>query len=181
MRHKIIVLLFLAFFPFSVAHSQQQKRKYVVAPPETVFLAVAAQPECPLKIENARMLLSVDRNYPIYQYRLVNRGTKPIHYFTVVAWHSGGTGGTLGNPAPWDGRITNRLLAPGRILQTGKLDRDVELVPLTAELRAKLNFDGALKNVTVLLVDHITFADGSTYDNRKASEALVSFFEKLDQ
>src|ERR1700741_2995511 len=122
MRNKIIVLLFV-LLAFSTAHGQQsQKRKYVVPPAETVFLAIAAQPDCPLKIENARMLLSVDNTSPIYQYRLVNRGTKPIHYFTVVAWHSGGTGGTLGNPAPWDGRITNRLIMPGRVLQTGKLN-----------------------------------------------------------
>jgi hypothetical protein len=180
MKHKI-VLLFLLFLGFSIARAQQpQKRQYVVAPDETVFLAVAAQPECPLKIENARMLLSVDNTYPIYQYRLVNRGIKPIHYFTVVAWHSGGTGGTLGNPAPWDGRITNRLIMPGRVLQTGKLNHDVQVVPLTSEVRTKLSINGSLKAITVLLVDHITFADGSTYDNRKASEALVSFFEKLD-
>ena len=177
----MIALLFIASFAFSTGYSQQPKnRQYVIAPPETVFLAVASQPECPLKIENARMLLSVDGNRPIiYHYRLVNRGAKPIHYFTVVAWHSGGSGGTLGNPAPWDGRITNQLLMPGRVVPD-KADTDVEIVPLTAESRTKLGLDGSMKHVTVLLVEHISFSDGSTYDYRKTSQALVDFLEKLD-
>jgi hypothetical protein len=180
MTSKIIVFLFITSLAVSSSYSQQrQKRKYVAAPAENIFLAIASQPECPLKIENARMLLSIEGNRPIYQYRLINRGPRPIHYFTVVAWYSGGTGGTLSNPAPWDGRITKRLLMPGHIAPD-KRDQDIEVVPLTAELRTKLGLSDSMKVVAVLLVDHVTFADASTYDNRKASQALGDFFEKFD-
>jgi hypothetical protein len=63
--------------------------------PEDIFLTVAAQPDCPLKIEEAQLLISVNGGQPTYRYRLVHRGSKPIRYFTVVAWNSNGTGGTL--------------------------------------------------------------------------------------
>jgi hypothetical protein len=181
MKHRIIFSFLLTMVACSVGYSQQARaRKYVVAPADIIFLTVAAQPECPLKIKNARMLLSIDGGPTFYQYRLVNRGRKPIHYFTVVAWHLGGTGGTLTNPAPWDGRITKRLVMPGHIVPTDKLDPDMEIVPLTPELRTKLKLDGSTRHVTVLLVDHIRFADESVYDNRKTSEALAAYFEKFD-
>src|SRR5262249_1947131 len=182
MRYKIVVGLVITSVAISSAYSQQrQKRKYVVAPTENVFLTVASQPGCPLKIENARVLISIDGSRPLYQYRLVNRGGKPIHYFTMVARYSGGGGGTLGNPAPWDGRITNRLLMPGHVVPD-KLDRDIEIVPVTPELRTKLGLSGPIKVVAVLMVDHVTFADGSTYDDRKPSQALADFFfEKFDR
>jgi hypothetical protein len=148
----------------------------VVAPAQTIFLTVAAQPECPLKIENARMLLSVDGGPTFYTYQLVNRGHKPIHYFTVSAW----PGGTLSNPPPWDGRITTRLLMPGRsVAGTDKLDPGMEIVPLTSELRTKLKLDGIMKAVVVLMVDQIRYADGSVYDNRPTLESLGAYFEKV--
>ncbi|HXM36113.1 MAG TPA: hypothetical protein VN920_13055 [Pyrinomonadaceae bacterium] len=133
-----------------------------------------------MKIENARLLLNVDPTKPpISQYRLRNGGTKPIHYFTIVAWSSNGTGGTLGNVPPWDGRITNRLLMPGQIVPTVKRNYDPEIVPLTSDLREKLGLTGPLKLIVVLLVDQITFSDGSTYSNVKSSKALLDYFETL--
>ena len=173
-----INLLFIMSVTYFTGYAQQpNKPQYVIAPAENSFLAVASQPECPLKIENARMLLNVEDNPPIiYQYRLINRGAKPIQSYTIVAWQSGGTGGTLGGRAPTDGR---RLLMPGGIVPN-KPDPSVEIVPLTAKSRTKLGLDGSMKHVTVLLVEHITFSDGSTYDYRRISQALVDFLEKLD-
>jgi hypothetical protein len=152
--------------------------QYVVAPPENILLSVASQPDCPLKIEAAKLLIAVEQKSPtLYQYRLINRGNKPIHYFTVVAWHSNGAGGTLSGPAPWDGRITKRVLQRGESVGSGS--DEVEIVPLTNELRDKLNVRGPLRSLVVLLVDHVTFADGSTYDAEQASRSLREYFENL--
>jgi hypothetical protein len=177
MKQKIILLLFITATVSADGYSQGSRtRKYVVAPAQMIFLTVAAQPECPLKIENAQMLLSIDGGPTSYTYRLVNRGRKPIHYFTVSAWPSG----TLMNPAPWDGRITKQLLMPGRSVPgTGKIDPDMEIVPLTNELRKKLKLDGTMKSIVILMVDQIRYADGSVYDNRPALEALSAYFEKV--
>ena len=176
MKQKIILLLFMMAAVFSDGFAQgSRKRKYVVAPAQIIFLTVAAQPECPLKIENARMLLSIDGGPTSYIYRLVNRGRKPINYFTVSSWPSG----TLTNPAPWDGRITKRLLMPGRsVPRTDKIDPNMEIVPLTNERRTKLKLDGTMKAVVVLMVDQIRYSDGSVYDNRTTLEALNAYLEK---
>jgi hypothetical protein len=178
LRFMFIVLCGLLFA--MTAHGQQRKKpQYVFVPAEDIFLTTASQPECPLKIENARLLLSVDpTNSPVYQYRLTNRGRKAIESFTVVAWTSSGTGGTLGNPAGWD--TTNKLLMPGHALSTHRANGDLEIVPLTSELRRNLGLKDSMKLVIVLLVEHIAFADGSSYDGQKASKALIEYFEKLD-
>lgn len=146
---------------------------YVIVPAQDVFLAIAAQPDCPLRIEDVQLLMLVDNGRARYRYKLSNKGDKPIHYFTVVAWTAEGTGGTLSGPPPWDGRITDRLLFPGESVQVGQ--SDLPIVPLNSTLREKLKLSGKLQTVVILLVDHITFADGSEYDARAKSESLADF------
>jgi hypothetical protein len=147
---------------------------YVIAPPQDLFLAVAAQSDCPLRIEEAQLLIPVGKGRAHYRYKLLNKGDKPINYFTVVAWTAKGTGGTLSGPPPWDGRITGRLLHPGESVQVGQ--SDLPIVPLTSALREKTKLSGKLQTVIILLVDHITFADGSKYDAQATSKSLVDFF-----
>jgi len=68
---------------------------------------------------------------------------------------------------------------PGQIVPTVKRNYDPEIVPLTSDLREKLGLTGPLKLIVVLLVDQITFSDGSTYSNVKSSKALLDYFETL--
>ncbi len=183
MRWFIIVLcavMLACSTAFGQAARRSDRPRYVIAPAENFLLSVVSQPDCPLKIEAARLLIPIESNGPAhYKYRLFNRGKKPIHYFTVVAWNSDGTGGTLSGPAPWDGRITDRLLKPGQSIASGS--EEVEIVTLTNELRDKMNFRRPLPLLVVLLVDHITFADGSVFDARQASRSLLEYFEKSAQ
>ena len=170
----IVGLLCLSVATVSAQRPTAVDVSYVVVPAQDVFLAVAAQPDCPLRIEEAQLLMSVDKGRGHYRYKLSNKGDKPIHYFTVVAWNAEGTGGTLSGPPPWDGRITDRLLYPGESVQVGQ--SDLPIVPLNSTLREKLKLSGKLQTVVILLVDHITFADGSEYDARAASKSLIDFF-----
>jgi hypothetical protein len=147
---------------------------YVIAPTQDIFLAVAAQSDCPLRIEEAQLLMPVGKGRAHYRYKLTNKGDKAIHYFTVVAWSADGTGGTLGLPPPWDGRVTNRLLHPGESVKVGR--DDLPIVPLNPTLREKLKLSGKLQTVVVLLVDQIEFVDGSKYDGQAASKSLIDFF-----
>lgn len=151
--------------------------QYVIAPAENILLTVAAQPDCPLKIEDAQLLVPVSGGQARYRYSLVNRGSKPIRYFTVVAWNSTGTGGTLSGPAPWDGRVTTQVLRSGQSVTVGK--DQISIAPLSPSLREKLNLNGKLKAVIVLLVDQITFDDGSKYDAQPASKSLIDYFVDL--
>ena len=157
---------------------RSEQHQYVIAPAENILVAIAAQPECPLKIEGAQLLISTDGGQPIYRYTLVNRGSKSIRYFTVVAWSSQGTGGTLGGPPPWDGRVQSRLLQSGESVDVGQ--NRVDEVALTPALRERLNLNAGLQMLTVLLVDQITFGDGSKYDALKTSKSLIDYFSQLE-
>src|SRR2546423_14584170 len=55
----------------------REKRRYIVAPRELYLLVSASQPDCPLRIEGAKLLLDVDRGWGI-SCRLHNQGSKPI-------------------------------------------------------------------------------------------------------
>lgn len=170
----IMCVMCLAVTSASAQESRPPRDSYVVARAQDVFVAVAAQPDCPLRIEEAQMLMPVDKGRAYYQYKLTNKGDKPIHYFTVVAWNAEGTGGTLGGPPPWDGKVTDRLLQPGESVRVGQ-DED-PIVPFNSAVQEKWKLNGKLKTVVILLVDHITFADGSEYDFRAASKSLIDFF-----
>jgi hypothetical protein len=60
-----------------------------------------------------------------------------------------------------------------------------EIVPLTDELRDKLQLRGPMKAVVVLIVESVKFADGSVYNNEAVSRALLAYFldvsDKVDR
>jgi hypothetical protein len=175
MRFVILVCeLCLLVATVSAQGAKTNDSQYVIAPSEYIFLAVATQPDCPLRIEEAQLLIPVGEGRPEYRYKLSNKGGKPINYFKVVAWSAEGTGGTLGGPPPWDGRVTDRLLQAGESVRVGR--DDVVVVPLDPPVREKLHLRGKLQTLVVLLVDQITFADGTKYDFQAASKSLIEYF-----
>ena len=176
----LVILVFLSFT--LVTHAQesdsQRHRRYVVAPSESLLLVIASQPDSPLKFEDARLLTSAnDDGAWGASYKLRNCGTKPIQTFTAVMWTSYGSGGTLGGPR----RNENTLIMPGETVN-GAND---EIVPLTDELRDKLQLRGPMKAVVVLIVESVKFADGSVYNNEAVSRALLAYFldvsDKVDR
>jgi hypothetical protein len=50
------------------------------------------------------------------------------------------------------------------------------IVPIDSAVREKLKLSTKLQTLVILLVDQITFADGSKYDARLASKSLIDFF-----
>jgi hypothetical protein len=170
----MVCILFLTATTASAQGSIPVDGSYVIAPAQDIFLAVAAQPDCPLRIEEAQLLIPVGKGRADYRFKLSNKGDKAIHYFTVVAWTTAGTGGTLAGPPPWDGRVTERLLYPGESVRVGPYD--LPIVPLNSTLREQLKLNGKLQTLVILLVDQITFADGSKYDAQTASKSLIDFF-----
>lgn len=172
-----LVATFLYFVCFSVNSSitaQQGENRYVVVPSEYALLVVASQPDSPLKIESAQ-LLKATRRGGWYAVHLRNQGMKPIRTFTLVAWNllsdGGVTGGTIGL-----GRDLDEPLMPGR---TFNFDCPGKVIPLTDELREKLQLRGPMKAVVVLMVQEVMFADGSSFSDEATSKALVDQFEKL--
>ena len=66
------------------------------------------------------------------------------------------------------------LLYPGESVRVG--DYNLRIAPLDSMLQQRLKLSGKLQTVVILLVDQITFADGSKYDAQTSSKALFDFF-----
>jgi hypothetical protein len=155
---------------------QPQKQRYIVVPRERTLVTVASQQECPLHIENAQLLLNVDKSWDFnYLYRLRNEGDKPIRAFTIVYLTSEGIGGIL-----HDGRLKNQWLMPGQVIPFKREAENRTVIPLTEELREKLKLGPPAKSLVILMVESVEFADGTKFSDAKNFEALREHFQKLD-
>jgi hypothetical protein len=175
MKRPIMILCSVCLLAVNTGGQQQEKLRYVAVPPERMLLTVAAQPDSPLLVENAKLLIGVGPYPAGVSCQLRNRGTKPIRSFRIVLWSSTSAGGGL---SPRE-RSGGRLLMPGEVMPCDEGDPD-EIIPLTEQLRDKLKLRGPMKTVEVLMVESVRFADGTTYSDEATSEALVTFFENLD-
>ena len=75
---RVFLMLILTLSTFTrTVRSQNDLPEYVVAPSESVLLAVASQPNCPLLIEEPVLLIGAKHALqPIFRYRLRNIGEK---------------------------------------------------------------------------------------------------------
>ena len=178
MKYTKIILCILSLFAGSVANGQQnavntqqrERTRYVAIPSENALLVIAAQPDCPLVIEDARLFGRIGGGDGV-SYQVRNRGTKPIRTYTLAMRYSVSTG--------WSGagmEDGNALIMPG---QTFRQDCPGDVVPLTDELRDRLRLRGAMKAVAVLMVEKVVFADGTTYSDEATSRSLQAYFEGL--
>ncbi len=151
------------------------KRKAVLVPPDHVLTTIANQPDCPLKFDKAAMILYLDAEgggSDVYELR--NRGSKPIRAYSVAVWTSIGTGNIVEQQTLKNGRVLPGEKAP----QPGE-GREVEIVPLTDDLRDKLKLRGPMTAVSVFMVLRVEFEDGSAYSDEPAFAALQQYFEKI--
>ncbi len=168
-----LLVVFLSIAIQAQGNAKQEKPRYAVIPPADVMLTIAAQPDCPLQLENARLLYDLSTKRIVYSYDLRNRGTKPIVGYISEAWRLNGTGGTLSN----DWSDSNSILLSGQV-SPDDLD-EKQIVPLTKELRDELKLRSEMKMLIVLVVRDVFFADGSEYDGNNATNALTKYFEKI--
>lgn len=171
MKQKIVLccLVWLAFVnsPNAQQVKQGTKEKFVVVPSELVLMTVASQPESGIEFKEVRFLVALDGGgTPSFIVR--NKGAKPIRSFTI-----GGPDWTR----TWSEQYTKRLLMPGERAFDG--DDDIEIVPLTKELREKLKLNGPVMAVLTVMVIEIQYADGTTYNARSTYEALKAHLEHL--
>lgn len=173
---KYIRFLLLAIALIVTIHAQekakQEKSRYVVIPSTEIMLMVASQTDCPFQLENPRLLYNLDENNITYQWDFRNRGTKPIVGFTVDAWRSSGTGGTLTNSWGKKGEV----LMPGEVVKDNMDEK--QIVPLTKELREQLKLNGKIRGMIILIVRYVEFKDGTFYDGVKTSDILSEFLGK---
>lgn len=151
------------------------RNRYFLVPMDAVLVASVAEPECPLVIENVRLLRDVEGRTPgFYAYQLRNIGTKSIAAYTLSVWYSDATGATL-KPETIEGNLlpNDTMLAPS-------LKRGLELVPLSKELRQRLGLHKVQQVLAVIMVEHIHFTDGTSYHSEKLSSAIEQYFLKMN-
>jgi hypothetical protein len=170
-----LLMLLVGFVHAANAQSneKQEKPRYAVIPPTDIMLTIASQPDCPLQLENVRLLYNLNTKRLNYQWDFRNRGTKPIVGFQVAAWFANGTGGTLTND--WEDK--NEVLLPGQFIAETDIT-EKQIVPLTKELRDQLKLNGKMRMIIVLDVRYVDFLDGSQYKDLKTDSALTDFLEK---
>jgi hypothetical protein len=172
MVHRYVAALIFTICAFTTSlgqtnHPQGARKTYVTVPSENILLLTAAQPSAPVRFEEARIVMSSDGKEFEIIFDIHNVGTKPIRRLTPVMWTSFGTGGTL-RPQPING-----MLQPGEV----ESNRTRQVVALSPEVRERLK--GPMRALIVLLVEDVTFADGSTYSDLSTSKALLSYFEDV--
>lgn len=174
MRNKISILCLVFIGAASAINGQQdgrlEKDRFVVVPPEIGLVVIASQPDCPLRIERAKLLVGVSGGVG-KSYELRSRGTKPIRS-VIVADNSG-------SRWSWGARNTDELVMPGQSVPPWSEDDECEIVPLTDDLRDKLKLRGPMKWVLVLMVVRVEFADGTIYDDEPTFKALEAYTEDL--
>jgi hypothetical protein len=171
------LVLIVALFAVSSVFGQEKpsaKPSYVVIPTGDVVLAVASQPDCPLRIDNSRLLYNVTSNRLEYEYDIRNEGKKVISGFLTEAWHLNGTGGTLHDD--WNDK--RQLLLPGQSFRSDEY-KDSTFVPYTKEIREKLKIGKETRMLILLVVREVWFGDGTKYDGNKDVDMIKGLFEKL--
>ncbi|HKO42012.1 MAG TPA: hypothetical protein VJU84_01875 [Pyrinomonadaceae bacterium] len=161
------------------AQERLEKRKIVTPPNDTYLIAVASQPDCPIQIENAKLQFAVTGGSSWgASYRLRNAGTTPlsIRSITLAMWTVSGAGAT------WQELIqdSQKPVLPQALIPLRQFNSTTENVPLTDEIRDQMKLRGPLRAVVVLLVEQITFSDGSLYSDEATSKALQAYFQNVD-
>lgn len=72
------------------------------------------------------------------------------------------------------------LLFPGALAPQSGAKEEVEIVPLSGELRRKFKLDGLpIQGITVYMVVRIEYADATIYNNEAASKAAEPYLQRM--
>jgi hypothetical protein len=171
---RCIFLCLMAICAMTTANGQQSssqdEHQFVVLPSDQGLLLIASQPDCPLKFEDAKLLMNLKGHW-VKSFELHNQGTKPIRAYTVA---SIGT-----NEWGWEAPDPTHYIMPGQIAPPlGEEEGKDKIVPLTKELREKLKLQGPMKGIVALIVKRVEYADGSVFEE-KAYESQEEYFDKV--
>lgn len=174
MHYLINYCIALVFLNAGIAMQDKpaQKSKCAATPTEQVLVAIAAQPESPLVFEDVKFLSCIGR-HGVESYRVRNRGKKPIRKLTVAAWTSRATGNLWG----WVGKTPEEFIMPDQLVPMN--ENEIEIIPLTNELREKLKLSGSMQGVVILMVVEVEYADGTKFSDKATSKALEDYFENI--
>lgn len=170
-----LAMTFLCIFLGGVtlyAQASRQKVRAVEIPREISLVSIAYQPNCPLQFENIKFLAGISGG-SLQSYDLRNRATKPISKLTI-----GDSGGSRWS---WDVAKDRGPILPGQLVPEWSDEDWVETLPLTKELTEKLKLKGPMHGILVLMVIHVEFSDGTTYDDEPVYKALCRYMADVQE
>jgi hypothetical protein len=176
---KPIKAFLLLLYLLSLSHAQDSPRQSdntaVVVPQEVYLSVIVPQSDCPLKIEKAHLLKFLDGRYNKF-YQLRNIGNKPISSYTVAIWNSDNTGDIIN----WRINKNERLLMPNQTFPTVKKESTITIVPLSDELRDKLELQSPMKKVLYFMVLEVEFSDKTKYEAKQLLDSLEKHLRNFE-
>lgn len=148
----------------------QDDHQFVIMPRDQGLLLIASQPDCPLKFEDAILLINMGGLW-VNSFELRNQGTKPIRAYTVATIGTSEWGWEASDPAHY---IMPGQTAPPFVAQ----DSRDKIVPLTKGLREKLKLQGPMKGIQALIVVRVEYADGTVFEEKRY-DSQQEYFQKL--
>lgn len=169
----LAICLSIASTVYSQKTERNERNSFVQIPREIVLPVIVFQPSSPLQFEKVERLLKMDGGGAnIYQLR--NRSLKPIRRFAVSYLLGEGTGGSW----EWEGS-SGEVIMPSQLAPSPVGDESMRFIPLTEELREKLELNGRMKTVVFYMVERVEFTDGSTFIDELAAKALKSYLDDI--
>lgn len=179
MRYAITALCLATLCAVGQADAQTaprpERRRAVLLPMEIATPVVVSQPDCPLQYEGAR-LMKYTEGYLAglvgKSYQLRNRGSKPIRSYDIAYLTTAG-----GSETGWAAPLDSKLLMPGEARPLPGEGHEVEIIPLTEELRDKLKLRGPTEGIIFFMVVRVEFDDGTIYSAEREYKALEAYLE----
>lgn len=166
----LLLLLSNSLFGQSTAIVPDAPAKYAPISSEDILVAVLSQPDSPIQLANARILLNLSRNRIEYFWDARNNGPKAITRYMTEEWWVDGTGGSM---------TSDSLLRP---LRKGAIHQETvprrQLTILLPERREKLMKEPYTPRLVVLVVKEVGFADG-TYKIFNVADALQKYLSAI--
>jgi hypothetical protein len=170
--HATLVVITLSLTVSGQMSDREALRTAVIIPADVGLAVVVSQPECPLKIEGAQLLAHLKGGAGA-TYRLRNVGRKTIDGYTIATWYSNNSG-TVDDWHAIDGEPP---ILPGHFQ---KDSNETRIVPLTDELRVKLDIRPPMRTIRFFMIVEVTFSDGTKYDAKQTFAALQSHLENFE-
>lgn len=162
---------------FCVQEAVTTEHQAVIVPSDILLPIAVPQPDCSLQFEQPLIIKYLDgKGGEVFRIR--NRGTKPIRFYTYAIWTSINTG----NINQWESKDSDHTLLSGQTVSSSEGDesQQIKIVNLTDELKDKLKLHGPMKGLIMFMIVHIEFADGSVFDANPKFKELQDYIEKLD-
>jgi hypothetical protein len=155
--------------------ARKENNQAVIAPQEVYLTVVVPQSDCPIRIEKTQIIRFFDGRFGKL-YSLRNVGNKSIKSYTIAMWNSDNTGDEI----TWHINDEEGPLMPGQTIPLLEKDSTITILPLSEELRSKLDLRPPMKKVIFFMIVNVEFSDETKYSAESIFAALKKHLENFE-